>query len=348
MANRDSAFRLPDEELTDKLLERVQFSVSSRNAQATVCDSVAYVFGASMPDSPRQIVWKYVTTGVVAMLRHKEIVKKRYTWSLNLCIHHIKHGVLVWNGRIPLNCNYTVVVNNFHVLALGEGEGILGIMFQDEKAAANFHKVIQEWIEDAHKDEKGVKVPPQPPRVKFRKEMISKPCDFQHVQGSEALDQCVEIEAVKAQIIKSLMALRRRSRADIDGVHRSRPKKKDARKYTVPFKEVGVPAAVIGKGENGLNSVDGPHSSGDSSREHHSGDSSRERNHTGWAENGDPRSEDYYSEEASSSLVQSTSFDGSEGSDSSLCDDQLGRLSPLNLEEELASFGLTYTYPSHC
>ena len=332
MANRDSAFHLPDEELTDKLLERVQFSVSSRNAQATVCDSVAYVFGASMPDSPRQIDWKYVTSGVVAMLRHKEIVKKRYMWSLNLCIHHIKHGVLVWNGRIPLNCNYTVVVNNFHVLALGEGEGILGLMFQDEKAAGNFHRVVQEWIEDAHKDEKGVKVPPQPPRVKFRKEMISKPCDFQHVQGSEALDQCVEIEAVKAQIIKSLMALRRRSRAEIDGARRPRSKKKDAHKYSVPFNQVEVPAAVIGKGENGLDDVDGS--------------DSREDNCTHWAENGGPHSDDYGFQEASS-LTQSPSFEGSGGSDCSQSSTQLGRLSPLNLEEELASFGLTYTCPSH-
>ena len=100
----------------------------------------------------------------------------------------------------------------------------------------------------------------------------------------------------------------------------------------MPFKQVEVPAAVIGKGENGIDSLDSP--------------DSREDSPTHWAENGGPHSDDYGFQGAST-LFQSTSFEGSGGSDSSQCSSQLGRLSPLNLEEELASFGLTYTYPSH-
>lgn len=336
MANSGSEFHLPDEALTDQLLERVQFSVSSRNAQATVCDTVVYVFGASMADSPRQIDWKYVTSGVVAMLRHRELVKKKYMWMLNLCIYHIKHGVLVWNGKIPLNCNYTVVADNFHVLALGEGEGILGLMFQEEKAAGTFQKMVQEWIEEGHRDDKGGKASPHPPRVKFRKEMISKPCDFQHIQGSEALDQCLEIEAVKAQILKSLTTLKHKSRTENDGVqHRSRSKKKEAHKISMPFNQVEVPAAIIDKHENGIDSPDGH--------------DSRENDRTCLAANGGPRSlpdhmVDDYRFQGTPPLVYSTSYvgGGASGSDNSQSSSHLGRLSPLNLEDEItASFAIT-------
>ena len=242
---------LPNLDVNHQLLERVQFSVSSRNAESKVCETVAHLFGSPMVATPRAVDWKYITTGVVAMLRNKELVKKKYVWTLQLCVYNIEHGVLVWKGRIPLDCNYTVIEDTFHVFGLDENSGIIGIMFQKSEIALKFYSTISEWITDGISDDRG-KAVPMPPKVTFRKEMISYPCNFQHVQGSQAIDQCVEIERVKGQILASLATLKLKSANRIDNGSASKPrgsksKKKEPSKPAMPFGEIEVPAASVDK-----------------------------------------------------------------------------------------------------
>lgn len=252
MASDSGEFHVPHLEVTDDLLERVQFSVSSRNAEAKICDTVAHIFGSPMVASPRSIDWSYITTGVVAMLRNKEVVKKKYVWGLNLCIYNIQYGVLVWKGRIPLDCNYTHVSDNFHVLALEEGSGILGIIFQNETNARSFGETVASWIDEGLRDDKGKSQHSQEPqKIKFRKEMISKPCNFQHVQGSQAIEECIEIERIKGHIHASLASFKLKEGVDGMGSSpgksrtSSKSKRREPPKPKIPFKEIEAPATTV-------------------------------------------------------------------------------------------------------
>jgi hypothetical protein len=334
----DTEFHVPDVKVTESLLERVQFSVSSRNAEAKICQTVAHVFGSPNVVSPRAIDWNYITTGLLAMLRNKEVVKKKYVWSLNLCIYNIQHGVLVWKGTIPMDCNYTDVSDNFHVLSLGEENGIMGIVFQDEDVAKSFYSTITSWIAEGLKDDKG-KPPPEASKVKFRKEMISKPCNFQHIQGSQAIDECIEIERVKGHILASLASFKLKDTTDAAGLSKSRSssksKKKDQSKPKIPFKEIEAPATFIER-TGLLDSTDG--------------DSDTLTN--GTSPTPPPTG---YRFQPTPPLSRETSFPpqppplnsynttgGSSSDNSQSSSSHLGRLSPLNLEDELAqSFAFT-------
>lgn len=248
----EHVIHLPNLDVNDQLLERVQFSVSSRNAESKVCETVAHLFGSPMVATPRAVDWKHITTGVVAMLRNKELVKKKYVWTLQLCVYNIEHGVLVWKGRIPLDCNYTLIEDTFHVFGLDESNGIIGIMFQKPESALKFYSTISEWIIDGIKDDRGSKAHPLPPKVTFRKEMISYPCNFQHVQGAQAIDQCIEIERIKGQILASLANLKLKSATRMDNGSASKPrgsrsKKKEPSKPMIPFGEIEVPSAAVDK-----------------------------------------------------------------------------------------------------
>ena len=321
-------FHLPNISVSPQLLERVQFSVSSRNAESKVCDTVAHLFGSPMVVSPRAVDWSYVTTGVVAMLRDKEIVKKKYMWTLQLCVYNIKHGVLVWKGRIPLACNYTLIEDTFHVMALDEGSGILGIMFQDAEIASKFYSTISEWITEGIREDKG-KAPPQPPKVKFRKEMISYPCNFQHVQGSQAIDQCIEIEEIKAQILKSLANIKLKSSTFVDAskARNSKSKKKEPPKPSIAFNEIGVPAATIDE-----ETTDGP----ESAQVRTNGDLSSSSSNQYQFQPTPPIPHTH----SGTQLPQS--YPGGGGSDNSQSSFNLGRLSPLDLEDEInQSFAFT-------
>ena len=245
----DHEIHLPNLRVGPELLERVQFSVSSRNAESKVCETVAHLFGSPMVASPRAVHWKHISSGVVAMLRNKELIKKKYVWTLNMCVYNIVHGVLVWKGRVPLDCNYTLVEDNFHVFGLAEDNGIIGIMFQDSEIALKFHSTISDWITEGFRDDRG-KASPAPPKVTFRKEMISYPCNFQHVQGSQAIDQCIEIERIKGQILASLANLKLQSATHLDSSSVSKPrgsksKKKEPPRPTLPFREIEAPAATV-------------------------------------------------------------------------------------------------------
>ena len=308
-------FHLPDMSVSEELLDRVQFSVSSRNAESKVCETVAHLFGSPMVVTPTAIDWKYISTGVIAMLRNKELIKKKHVWTLQLCVYNIEHGVLVWKGKIPLACNYTVVAENFHVLCLDQDSGILGVMFQDSDIASRFHSTISEWITEGTRDDK-VKVTSQPPKVKFRKEMISYPCNFQHVQGTQAIDQCLEIERVKGQILASLANLKLKSSSFTDEGSASKPrgsrsKKKEPTKPVLPFNQLEVPSTMI-ETKNPVPKV---------------------------VTNGDLALDPY----ATPPLVHSAQPPFTSGGiDNSQSSFNLGRLSPLNLEDEInQSFVLT-------
>ena len=253
MANSTAEFHLTEVSISSELLDRVQFSVSSRNAESSVCETVAHIFGSRMVESPTAINWKHITSGIIAILRNKELAKKRYLWVLNLCIYNVDHGVLVWKGRIPVNCQYTVVADNFHVLSLQNDEGILGMMFQSERAAGAFYDTISSWIAEGTRDEKGGKAAHSTaPSVKFRKEMISKPCNFQHIQGSQAIEQCIEIEKIKGDILSLLDSLKSKSDTDGGKPHRKPPRSKKSKEPSRPhlrFSQLGMPAASIEKEE---------------------------------------------------------------------------------------------------
>lgn len=260
MANSTAEFHLPEVAVSSELLDRVQFSVSSRNAESAVCETVAHIFGSKMVENPLAIEWKYVTSGIVAVLRNKEPGKKKYVWALNLCIYNVEHGVLVWKGRIPLNCQYTVIADNFHVLALENDEGILGLLFQSPEAAGAFSETISSWLAEAIREEKG-KVAHPPPAVKFRKEMISKPCNFQHIQGSQAIEQCIEIERIKGDILTAIASLKVLSETDGGRSqrkpHRSK-KSKEPIRPSLRFSQLGVPAASIEKSTDELEGMSSP------------------------------------------------------------------------------------------
>lgn len=325
----ENEFHVPDLEVTDTLIERVQFSVSSRNAEAKICETVAHVFGSPMVVSPRAIDWNYITTGVVAVLRHKELVKKKYVWELNLCIYNIQHGVLVWKGKIPLDCNYTDVSETFHVLALEEGSGILGIVFQESKEAVGFHSTISSWIAEGLKDDKG-RPPPEAPKLKFRKEMISKPCNFQHIQGSQAIDECIEIERIKAHILSSLASFKLKDSIDSDGSSgrqrtSSKNKRREPPKPKIPFKEIEAPATLV---DRATESVDGG-----GTVDQLSNGTTPTSGGGGYEFHPTPPLSHTVVAPPPATLGAMAANTG--GSDSSQGSWQLGRLSPLNLEDEI-------------
>ena len=321
MANSTAAFHLTEVSISSELLDRVQFSVSSRNAESAVCETVVHIFGSRMVESPTAINWKHITSGIIAILRNKELAKKRYVWALNLCIYNVDHGVLVWKGRIPLNCQYTVVADNFHVLSLQNDEGILGMMFQSERAAGVFNETISSWIAEGTRDEKGKATQSTTPSIKFRKEMISKPCNFQHIQGSQAIEQCIEIEKIKGDILSLLDSLKSKSETDGGKPQRKPPRSKKSKEPARPhlrFSQLGMPAASIEKGEQ---------------EEDHSSSLHR---HVVSTPNGDPLHSPQQQQQVGQSQCSSDS-----SSQYSLFTPP-GRLSPLDLTDEInASFAIT-------
>lgn len=330
MANSTAEFHLTEVPVSSELLDRVQFSVSSRNAESAVCETVAHIFGSRMVESPTAINWKHITSGVIALLRNKELAKKRYVWVLSLCIYNVDHGVLVWKGRIPLNCQYTVVADNFHVLSLQNDEGILGMMFQSERAAGAFYDTISSWIAEGTRDEKGSKTAAHStaPSVKFRKEMISKPCNFQHIQGSQAIEQCIEIEKIKGDILTLLDSLKSKSETDGGKPHRKPPRSKKSKEPSRPhlrFSQLGMPAASIEKEEDQV-------------------DHGSLHRHVVSTPNGSSSSEQFHFSTSPTQLQQQPvgqSQCSSDSSQSSLFTPP-GRLSPLDLTDEInASFAIT-------
>lgn len=241
-----SEFSVPDIPISKDLIDRILFSISSRNAEAKVSECVTHVFGSKFADDPRSIDWQYIASGVTCLLRNRELAKngKKYVWAMNLCLYNAHYAVPVWKGKLAMNCGYTAVANNFHVFALSEVDAVIGLLFSDQKRANDVHKTYLEWHQERMRDEKGKGyVPPQSSR--FKKDMISRPCNFQHIQGTQALDECLEIEKIKSDIHDSIFGLGPRGRLGMDSPtlrssgHGRR--KKDNQKPRMEFEKVRVP-----------------------------------------------------------------------------------------------------------
>lgn len=248
-------YSLPDLVISSELVERIQFSVSSRNAEAKLSECAAHVFAAPYSDNPHDINWQYVSSGMSCLLRNRELSKngRKYMWSMSFCLYNASYGVLVWKAKLLPNSDYTAVADNFHVFALGEVNVLIGLMFSSKEKACELNTTYKKWHQERMRDDGkkgfvslGAQSGSEPAR--FRKDMISKPCNFQHIQGTQAIDECMDIEKIKADIIAALFGLGTkagRSETDGDAAQKSKKKKKEAVKQRLEFKEIILPQTQL-------------------------------------------------------------------------------------------------------
>ena len=244
-----SGFSLPELPVSKDLIERIQFSVSSRNAEAKVSECAAHLFGAKYTVDPSNVEWQYISSGVVCLLRSKELVKggRKYAWSMSLCLYSADYSVLVWKGKLDSQCGYTDVADNFHVFELTEVNGLIGILFSDRLQASEHSRTYRTWHDERVREErnKGSATPPQQPAgPRFYKEMISRPCNFQHIQGTQAIDECLEIEKMKSDIQAAVWALAPCGRLETESTKRTGSvgkKRKELAKPKLQFDRIEVP-----------------------------------------------------------------------------------------------------------
>ena len=246
-------YSLPSLIISKELIERIQFSVSSRNAESKLGECAVHVFAAPYMDNAHDIKWQYVSSGVTCLLRNRELTAngRKYMWSMSLCLYNASYGVLVWKAKLLPNSDYTAVADNFHVFALGEVNVLVGLMFSSKDRACEIHTTYTKWHQERMRDDgkKGALGAQQPgtPEMRFRKDMISKPCNFQHIQGTQAIDECMDIEKIKADIIAAFFGMGTkagRSEADGGTPQKSRKKKKEPPKQKLVFKEIELPLAT--------------------------------------------------------------------------------------------------------
>lgn len=251
-----SKFSLPDVPVSKDLIERIQFSVSSRNAEAKVSECGSHVFGARYATSASEVRWQYVASGVVGLLRSKELVKggKKHAWSVSMCLYNATYGVLVWKGNLASSCSYTDVADNFHVFELAEVNTLIGVLFTDRMQASELSRTYRSWHDERVRDERGKgastsshqqQLQQQQAGPRFHKEMISRPCNFQHIQGTQAIDECLEIDRIKSDIHAAIWGLAPRGQPDAGagrraGAH-SNKRKKELAKPKLEFRCIEVP-----------------------------------------------------------------------------------------------------------
>lgn len=248
-----SKFSLPDVPVSKDLIERIQFSVSSRNAEAKVSECGSHIFGARYAANASDVHWQYVASGVVCLLRSKELVKggKKHAWSVSLCLYNATYGVLVWKGNLASSCNYTDVADNFHVCELTEVNSLIGILFTDRLQAGEHSRTYRSWHDERVREERGKgsnTSPQQQSAPRFYKEMISRPCNFQHIQGTQAIDECLEIDRIKSDIHTTIWGLAPRGQAESgpgrrSGSH-SNKRKKELAKPRLEFSRIEVPQTM--------------------------------------------------------------------------------------------------------
>ncbi len=244
-----SEFSVPEIPISKELIERVLFSVSSRNAEAKVSECATHVFASRYVEDPHEIQWQYITSGVTCILRNRELAKngRKYVWAMNLCLYNATYGVLVWKGKLSSVCGYTAVSDNFHVFSMSEVDGVVGLLFSDREQALDIHRNYLAWHQERVREEKskgGTFTPPN--QIRFRKEMISKPCNFQHIQGTQALDECLEIERIKTEVQAAFFGLGPRitSRNETDSSASRKSggkKKKEVVKPRLEFGQLATP-----------------------------------------------------------------------------------------------------------
>ena len=254
-------FSVPQIPVSKDLFERVQFSVSSRNAEAKVSECGTHMFASVYVDNPSNIEWQYISSGVTCILRNKELAKngKKQVWAMNLCLYNANYGVLVWKGKLSHYADYTAVADNVHVFGLSEVNGIVGLVFTDSNQAKELHRTYLGWHEERMREErsKGSSSPASQPR--FKKEMISKPCNFQHIQGTQALDECIAIDKIKSDIAMALLGLGRARMESIDGLAEARrgsssgKRKRDISKPRLEFGKLALPRASSVETERAVN-----------------------------------------------------------------------------------------------
>lgn len=247
----EAQFSLPATPVSKELIERVQFSVSSRNAGAKVSECLTHVFVSPLCEDPSDISWQYVSSGVTCLLRKRELSKngRKLVWTIHMCLYNATYGVLVWKGAIAPNSGYTAVADNFHVYAMHEMNAIVGLLVDETSQARDMLRVYLEWNAELTKEQRGKGGgDPASPATRFKKEMISKPCNFQHIQGTQALDECMEIEKIKTDIQAAFFGLglrRVRNETDAGSASKRTPshgkRKKDAGKPQLKFQNISVP-----------------------------------------------------------------------------------------------------------
>ena len=248
---------VPNITITKDLIERIQFSLSSRNAENKVAECSVHVFASKFVENLQEIQWHYVTSGVPCLLRNRELHKngRKYVWSMNLCLYNAHYGVLVWKSKLAPNCEYTAVADNFQVFALSEVNVIMGMLFSSKEQACELNTIYTTWHQERQRDD-GKKGPASTASVaqptRFRKEMISKPCNFQHIQGTQAIEECLEIEKTKGDIMAALFGLGTsagRSEADGPAVKRkssqSKKSKHEISKPKTTFKMISIPQTSL-------------------------------------------------------------------------------------------------------
>lgn len=244
---------LPSITITKDLIDRVQFSLSSRNAENKVAECSVHVFASRLSENLQEIQWQYVASGVPCMLRNRELHKngRKYMWSMSVCLYNAHYGVLVWKSKLSPNCEYTTVADNFHVFALSEVNVIVGLLFSSKEQACELNTLYNTWHQERQRDD-GKKGPTSNAvgvqQTRYKKEMISKPCNFQHIQGTQALDECLEIEKIKADIIAALFGLGTSAgRSEPDGQatkrkgSQSKKSKHEISKPKMTFKMLNIP-----------------------------------------------------------------------------------------------------------
>lgn len=233
--------------LDKDMLDKIKFSFSSRNAESLVATCRAHVFVSSLKVSPAELAsmdWKYVITGIVALLRNRVAGKKSPEWQLSLCIVDSNYGISVWKGTLGFTCSYSVIGDRFHVFELHTVEGIMGILFESEVVAAEFQATYTKWHRERQaQDKKEKDLPPVAPR--FTRDMISKPCNFQHIAGSQALEQILDMEKLKSDVQLKIVSVGP-SKEQIDGFEkRSRKLTKAASLTGARFEGFPIPIPTV-------------------------------------------------------------------------------------------------------
>lgn len=205
--------------LSEEALERIKFSFSSKNAENVVAPCLVQVYMAEDPREDHnnsQIVWQLVTTGVVALLRNRESTKKGWVWNISVAIADRFHGMCVWRDRLSRESSYTILNDNFHVFAVNDIKAITAFVFESAEDGRHFGDTYKQWVRDKLRDD-GFKGKMQSgPR--FRRDMISRPCNFQHISGSAALAQIQQMEDAKQAVGRVISTIGQRRTVSLDNI----------------------------------------------------------------------------------------------------------------------------------
>ena len=233
--------------LDKDMLDKIKFSFSSRNAESLVSTCRAHVFVTSLKLTPAELAttdWKYVISGIVALLRNRVAGKKGPEWQISLCIVDANYGISVWKGTLGFACAYSVIGDRFHIFELHTVEGIMGILFESEIVAAEFQATYTKWHRERQAlDKKDKDLIPAGPR--FTRDMISKPCNFQHIAGSQALEQILDMEKLKSDVHLKIVSVGP-GKDQIDGFEkRSRKLTKAASLTDARFEGFPIPIPTV-------------------------------------------------------------------------------------------------------